>query len=183
MSKINLNKAIVIVIIAALAIGGAVYWATNSKEAKIKKFNENYSGQEAQEMMVNYWRAIADQGKNLKCSVTQENITGTVYISSSGNLRGDFVVIEGGGSSNSSIIVKGEDFYSWNYLVGSKRSLEKNKEAEALARNAVKGLTGADFTLSECEAWVLDDLKFVPPANVEFWDWQEELKNISQPAE
>src|SRR3989344_382 len=172
---------IIIAIIAVLAIGGGGYVVSKNKAAK--KDTSLEAGAEAGaevELGLNTkgsLRSLLGLGKNVMCtfesSADGATSSGTVYIASNGNMRGDFKMGAGAGVQSSSMMVK--DGYSYVWSGGSDQGIKMAASADAAAQAGAEGEAKQSVGLDEqvdysCSGWTMDASKFMMPAGVEFID-------------
>jgi hypothetical protein len=185
----NLNAGFVPIIILAIvvvvAVGGGAYYATkgpdtsSEMDSNVESNGENETSMEASgdiEMAMKNkgsLKALLSIGKNTKCSFTSSKngyeSKGTVFISSSGDMRGDFISSSAQGAVESHIVMSGDTSYSWTGNQGAKMSTESMTTANVKSENksSVDLNEEVDY---ECEGWTRDNSKFEVPANVNFVD-------------
>ena len=175
---------LIIAIIAILAIGGGAYVVTKNKEAKIKtgiegngelNVNANAKGETKGSL-----RSLLGIGKDTMCTFTSTaggvNSSGSVFVASSGEMRGEFTSQTSTGTQTSSMIVKGGTSYVWSGSQGIKMSSNK-VNASASAEGKAKSSVDLDSQVNyKCGNWTVDQSKFIVPTTVKFLDLDAMLK-------
>jgi len=184
---------LIVAIIAALAIGGGVYVVKKNK-AKVStednvdtqaNANADANANANANLGVNAkakgsFRSLMALGKNTECSFTSVNdsvtSSGTVYITASGNMRGDYTTTTSSGTQTSSMILKDGYSYVWSGSQGAKMnmaSLGNSASAGAQAQQSVDLDSQVDY---DCKDWSVDQSKFTLPTNVNFIDLEALMK-------
>lgn len=184
---------LIIAIVAVLAIGGGVYISKKHKEAKLTatdNINTQANGNADANANVNAnlginsnskgsLRTLLGLNKNIMCTYAgngEDGIySGTVYITSSGEMRGDFEAKSYDGTSTSHMIMKDDTSYSWNGKEGVKM------EVKATGGVPASGSTKSNIDLDsqvdyKCSDWTVDQSKFTLPTGVNFVDMEALLK-------
>ena len=185
---------LIIAIIAILAVGGGAYAVKKNREAKVNiegdvetqaNVNADLNANENANLGVNAkakgsFRSLIAMGRNTQCTFTslQQGVTssGTMYITSSGNMRGDFTTQMSSGTQTSSMILKDGYSYVWTGNQGAKinvASLDDNTSANAQAQQSVDLDAQVDY---DCKDWSVDQSKFTLPSGVNFVDLEAMLK-------
>ena len=185
---------LIIAIIAILAVGGGAYAVKKNREAKVNveddvetqaNVNADLNANENANLGVNAkakgsFRSLVAMGRNTQCTFTslQQDVTssGTVYITSSGNMRGDFTTQMSSGTQTSSMILKDGYSYVWTGNQGAKisvASLDDKTSADAQAQQSVDLDAQVDY---DCKDWSVDQSKFTLPSGVNFVDIEAMLK-------
>lgn len=190
---------LVIAIVAILAIGGGVYVVSKNKQAKNAELEDNLDTQANMNADLNAnqnanlgvnakakgsFRSLLALGENTQCSFVgvKDGVTssGTVYIASSGNMRGDFTSQGSSGTQTSSMIVKDGYSYVWSGSQGAKMNAASstNASAGAQAQQSVDLDSQVDY---DCQAWSVDQSKFTLPSSVNFVDIEAMMKGSTVP--
>ena len=190
---------LIIAIVAILAIGGGAYVVTKNKQAKNAELGDNLDTQanvnadinanENANLGVNAkgsFRSLLALGQNTMCSFTSvnESVTssGTVYITSSGNMRGDFTSQMSAGTQTSSMIVKDGYSYVWSGSQGAKMNMTSSANANAGAGAQTQQSVDLDAQVDyDCKAWSVDQSKFTLPSSVNFLDIEAMMKGSVVP--
>jgi len=185
---------LVIAIVAILAIGGGVYVASKNKQAKVNTETEVSVETEANTSLdVNTkakgsFRSLLALGKSTQCSFTsvRDGVTssGTVYITASGDMRGDFTTEASGGTQTSSMILKDGYSYVWSGNQGAKMNVESSASAGAGAGTNAQTQQSVDLDSQvdyDCRAWSVDQSKFTLPSGVNFLDIEAMMKGSAVP--
>ena len=181
---------LIIAIVAVLAVGGGVY-ISKQKEVRKAELGSNMEADVDADADVNVdvsanvntkgsLRSLLGLSKNAMCTFSSTaggtSSSGTVYISASGDMRGEFKSqTSGSGSVESNMIVKGGTSYVWSGSQGMKMdvSATTSASADASAKQAVDMDSQVDY---KCEDWTLDSSKFSVPTSVNFLDLGAMLK-------
>lgn len=188
---------IAIAVIAVLAIGGGVYAVKKNKEAKVDvdvntqaSSNADLNANENANLGINAnvnakakgtFRSLLALGKNTMCTFTSTaggvNSSGTVYIATTGNMRGDFTTQLSSGAKNSSMIIKDGYAYVWSGTQGAKMSVSSMNSADVKAKSgqSVDLDSQVDY---DCQDWTVDSSKFTLPSTVTFVDIGAAIKNL-----
>jgi len=199
--KINYQKGfaplLVIVIVAAIAIGGGIYAAKHkSKPAPVDDVetqananadananananlgvNANINAQINSKLNTSAkttgtLKALLGLGKNVVCDVDTGKESGKVYLTAGGSLSGEFTASNG---TISHVIVKDGMAYVWSGTQGAKLSLDYlNASASAQSSSQVNLNSEASYS---CSDWTVDNSKFTLPSGVNFVDIEAMLK-------
>lgn len=199
---------LVIAIIAVLAVGGGAYVVTKNKAAKNAEVEGNLETQANSQADINAnenanlginaninakakgsLRSLLGLAQNTECTFSSTNASttssGTVYITSDGDMRGEFQMKTGTQATvTSNMLVKGDISYVWSGTQGVKMSVSEIKanSGTQAQTNQFVDLMDTDVNY-DCSAWVRDDSKFVVPTSVNFIDLDAFLKGgIKLPA-
>jgi len=121
---------LIIAIVALLAVGGGAYVVTKNK-AKAPVEGDNLETQANAKADANAnananlgintkgsLRSLLGMGKNTMCtfssSVPGQTSSGTVYVTSSGEMRGEFTTTVNGKAQASNMLMKGGTSYMWS---------------------------------------------------------------------
>ncbi len=191
---------LIIAIIAILAIGGGAYVVTKNKEAKVNteaegnvetqaNANADLNANENANLGINAkakgsFRSLLALGKNTECTFTSENggvsSSGTVYIASSGNMRGDFSSKTSAGTQTSNMILKDGYSYVWSGSQGAKMNVKDlDSKANSETQSEVQAKQSVDMDAQvdyDCKAWSVDESKFAIPSSVNFLDIEAMMK-------
>lgn len=193
-------SVLVLAIVAAIAIGGGVYVVKKTQENNQEKINiqaeDNLEIKANDNTDVNTninakadigvdiglsgkskLNSLLSIGKDTLCVVesTKGGVTssGNVYISSNGEMRGDFKTMAStSGNVDSHMIVNSESTYVWSGSQGSKMSnmmisSNTNSDTKAESKNEVSLDSEVNY---KCEDWSKDSSKFAVPSGVNFMD-------------
>lgn len=181
--KNNLQKGfvpfIVIAVVAVLAVGGGVYYATqggdSGTEAEVENNveveNQNNTGTEGEGRAT--LRSLLAIGRDTKCTFTSSEgeyeSSGTVFITANGEMRGDFNSSTPSGNVASHMLVKADgNAYVWSGNQGSKMDFSAmNTSSNAQGQSEVGIDTQVNY---DCDGWTRDDSRFVVPTNINFID-------------
>lgn len=191
---------LVVVIVAALAIGGGVYYSkqkaaapaspevttetTATTETETNTTATTETGAENNQTVTagastsGTLRGLLALGGSWTCTVENKNpgaeSTGTVYLSGQ-MMRGDFM-LKNQATSEAHMIKTGNDMYVWNGAQGAKMSLDMTTPAgntQAKTSNGVDLDQKVDY---QCQSWTKDESKFAVPSGVNFIDLAAMLK-------
>lgn len=132
-------------------------------------------------------KSLFGQGKNVSCTIDYPDSQvqdGTVYVSGS-KMRGDFSMMTDGKTADSHMINDGTYIYSWSSVSaqGTKMKVETVEEASQEVNTEQKQNVDLDTEVDyKCAPWSVDNSLFVPPANVQFVDFSESMKQIQKSA-
>lgn len=188
-----MSKVLLLSIFGAVAVGGgAVYLLVNDRPTD--EMSDVTTG-EVREVEEKDNTPVAGRGtlesllslaQNLECTVNYDadadaEVNGT-YFTSSGKMRGDFVVNSEAGQAVSSVIMKDNTMYSWSEIDGEKYGVKFNldevKEAEQAGeapdtREPVPLDADVDYS---CKPWTsFDNSVFEPPSDIIFQDFSNIL--------
>ncbi|MBP9715072.1 MAG: hypothetical protein KBD52_01100 [Candidatus Pacebacteria bacterium] len=185
---------LIIAIIAILAVGGGAYVVTKNKEVKKAELEDNVETQANANadakanananLGVNTnakgsLRSLLALGKNTMCTFSSRagdvSTNGTVYITSDGNMSGDFQLQDPRSKyAHSYMVLKDGYLYSWYANQGVKMNVSATQQATASNTNQSVDLDAqVDY---DCENWTLDNSKFTVPTNVNFVDIEAMMK-------
>lgn len=183
---------VVLVIIAALLIGGGVYYVRHSADtakqasdisvnAETTLANETKkretgterpldNGTTSTHMTLDQLLAVND-GRSLQCTSSTTNTQGVVINSTAyltgGSIRGDSAIVSGGATTMSSLILKDGMLYSWTGNTGMKMSISASFNLLTLLSASGQAAT-QEYA---CVPWVVDVAKFVVPTSIRFTDY------------
>ncbi len=171
---------IALVIVAILAIGGGVYYSkyksTRTEEPnKLKNEEKSNANVEANAKVSTSGtlRGLLAVGRNVMCTIdgneANGNVSGTMYISSDGMMRGDFTAkTTGSGTVDSHMIRQGDTLYAWSGSQGAKMSYAG---MSTTASSQSQGSVDLDKQVNyRCSNWEKDATKFTAPTTVKFID-------------
>jgi len=197
---------LIIAIIAILAVGGGAYFV--AKKNKENQAQQTTTGNTQTEANANVnanlginaninatlnkakgsFRSLIALGKNEECTFSGTNkgaaSSGTVFITSTGEMRGDFTLTTSAGIKTSSMILTGGQSYVWSGTQGAKMSASfmgsagagANAGAQAQSQQPVDLDSQVDYN---CQSWTMDQSKFVLPTGVNFVDIEAMMKASS----
>lgn len=180
-----MNKKVLISVVVLLLLGaGAYFFFTKSKTGT---------------SVVNTATQVASGAKSLKeliaAGVPQEctysssdesgSMSGTSYISG-GSVRTDFSSTASGKTSTSHMITDGKIIYTWTdgEANGFKMTVPEETKAGDTTTQSTETQSAANMDQKvdyKCSAWVPDNSKFTPPANVKFTDFSQMLGPSAAP--
>ncbi len=179
---------IVIAVVAALAVGGGVYYATRGDEAGTESEVETEAKAKVEthgdvqikgESSKSSLRSLLAIGKDVVCtfesSARNTESSGTVYISSTGEMHGNFDSENQIGSVHSHMIVKADGMaYVWSGSQGTKMNFSK---IDAAASSETDTSVNMDAQVEyKCSDWKRDNSKFEVPSDVNFIDIDAMMK-------
>jgi hypothetical protein len=179
---------LVIVVIAAFAVGGSVYY-TKNKSANSERPEEKTGVQGNGELNAEAnakvktdvslggkgkgsLRSLLAMTKDTMCTYSGTSagttVSGTMYLSG-GMMRGDFVTTsQSSGSVDSHMIKNGDTMFVWSGNQGAKMDMKMlDQNADANQKGSVDLNQDVDYT---CKDWTKDASKFVIPTTVTFVD-------------
>ncbi len=168
--------AVIVLVLLLLGLGGYLMFGKNTAPQQNQTSNTT-PGQQTTNSAMNSLMNLITSGSNVTCDYnlpTDENgysVKGTVYLSQ-GNMRGDFVTITEGKSTNMSMIRKGNDNYIWGDAIeaGIKMTLDP-EDLQTETNEASKYVDLNKEVDMRCNPWGVDQSKFNPPTNVKFTDY------------
>jgi hypothetical protein len=196
---------LIIAIIAILAIGGGAYFvAKKNKENQAQQTATDNTQTEANanadvhanvnaNLDVNAnlnakatgsFRSLMALGRNTECTFSGTNkdttSSGTVFITSTGEMRGDFTSTTSAGAKTSSMILTGGQSYVWSGTQGAKMSASFMGSAGAGTQAQSQQPVDLDSQVDyNCQPWTVDQSKFVLPTGVNFVDIEAMMKASS----
>lgn len=194
------QNLLLVVAVAVLLIGGGWYYFDSKKEGPEREATQSGEGNADQESAASLkgagsFRQLMGLGQNLTCNFSQVSdetkgaIAGTVYVA--GDLiRTDFDMMQAGVTYESHMIQDGQTSYTWTVSPQGTFAFKSDiSESDSSASPKVPdyGNTQSEQSLDlsqevdyDCHSWNVDNALFVPPADVEFMDPQEMMKNMMQ---
>jgi len=126
-------------------------------------------------------------GREVQCTILDDEYQATVYVSGEKFLT-DATYTQDGETGNYHSISDGEYMYTWTSLEpqGIKMSLEQLKDqAESMEETQqYEEVVSHDEEYSfSCMPWSAQDSMFVPPSDVDFIDFQEQLSQMMDEAD
>ena len=183
---------IVLVIIAALAVGGGVYYAKKAKEVRetnIATVSTETTSSTAESAVNTQARPTSggsvslsthmtldeilalNEGRTMQCTGSMisngATISSTTYVNGK-TIRGDSTIVHNGATTKGSVVLKDGIVYAWTGSTGTKVKVSASFNlATALS------LPGAPAQPQsyDCVPWTVDAAKFVPPATITFKDY------------
>lgn len=166
------------IIIGAIALvalgGGGLYYMKQSVKETSEPTVNNVTT--SQKKMAFSQFSSQDKG-DYKCTVSQyvQDIKseGTVYLSS-GMIRGEFTTQYNGQTIDSTFIVRDGYTYAWSSAsknMGFKVKAKTSASTEVSAGGNASGTYSFDLDQIgdyNCDAWVADETKFIPPTTITF---------------
>ena len=184
-------KIILTLSLAAVLGGGYLFYRAQSQEPKdvpTRQAAENNGD-------ASFTGSLTDLlklGSNAHCTFTYadngSSIDGEVYLADKGQrLRGDFELEQTDGSMmTSSVIQDGGYGYVWSsaFEGGYKMALDEESSIfEAATSGEASSATSAipdENVTYDCDAWVVNDSMFTPPANINFVDVSSQVETMMQ---
>lgn len=191
------QNLLLIVAIVVLLIGGGWYYFDSKNEAPENE--DMMSGEENEEAEsaaplkgAGSFRELMGLGQNLTCDFsyvaddTNGAVAGTVYVA--GELvRADFDMMQGGVTYESHMIQDGEMAYTWTVspqgTFAFRSDVSEATTSGASDSGSANGNRGVDLSQEvdyDCRTWNVDNALFVPPADVEFMNPEEMMKDMMQ---
>ena len=183
----NLKK-ILIPLLAVLLIGGGLWWWFGNDDSDSVSRTSPENGNQSQMASIN---ELIARGQDLMCTYSTvdeqgNDNSGMVYFSA-GRMSGDFTLtMPGQQPVNSHVINDGQYQYSWQEGddQGYKLSLDKTNQqmADDSQDNSGDSVNqDQDFDFN-CQNWNVDDNRFMPPSNVNFVDFTNEVQQAQENA-
>jgi len=189
----NLPLIIGAIVILALGVGGYMYMQNGSASGSTdeKKMMGTGNGPSSGMMSI---KDLLTQGGNQMCTFSSSGENGmsegTTYVSGQ-NIRTDFSGTSADGQTyEGHSIMDGTYMYTWTspQEPGFKIAMDQDYETmmeEAEEYQAEETTTNNQVDINEkldykCSAWNGDSAMFVPPADVEFTDFSEQIKMMQE---
>ncbi len=172
---------LIIVIIAALAIGGGVYYVKHKqlKMAEQANIDASTTAQVDGNMTASSTvsvknsislRSLLSLAGNKKCTVMSPNSSGTVYFSN-GSMRGDFTSkVNASSSVESHIIKSGDTAYVWSGSQGAKMNVSVLMQGKAVQGQSKTQIDLDQNVEYQCQDWTPDNSEFAIPGTIKFMD-------------
>lgn len=181
----NTTQIIGIVIAAVVVLGGGYYVMTSpasttgEEQGKLSADNAAFSGS---------FFDLAARGGNYKCDIsstgTDNSTTGTSYIDG-GNLRGDFVTVIGGKSTETHMLKVGDDIYMWSDAmpqgIKMKAAAAATQGTNPTLDSQVSGMSGTQSYGWNCSAVGSDASRFEVPTDITFTDMEAMMQGFTVP--
>lgn len=185
---------IAIVVVAALAVGGGVYYSKTKKANPEASSNANERAEEAQNEAMEKsadkaskgtLRALLALNKSMTCTFNGENkgvaYSGTSYISNDGKVRVDSKSNSQGVMTDTHMIIDGEVVHVWMGTQGMTMNVSEMNASKS--SGSVQTQTQASVDLDsemdyDCSDWKKDNSKFSLPSNVTFTSLNEMMQNL-----
>lgn len=182
------NKIVLVILLILLGIGTGLYFMKGKTPSQSSNniVQKNVPQGEAKMMTL---KELMDSGKTQQCSfdylsTEDQKITGTSFISGK-QVRGDFDVTVKGKTSKAHMIIDGSYMYNWSSDTNQGMKIELteemiNKVGDANSQQYQQLLdedAPINYTCTEMKA---DASMFVPPADVTFTDYSEQIKMMQQ---
>lgn len=157
-----------LVVVGVLVIGG--YFVFSNKSAKPEQ--EETVTPTGKKMA---FSEFLNQGGTYKCEISQKidkaETRGTIYINGK-MIRGEYSIKEQNTNVDSTILVRDGFTYSWTSSFpseGFKVKMDTNTaDNSGISNPSSYGFNAEQIGDYNCEAWTLDQSKFVIPANITF---------------
>jgi len=132
-------------------------------------------------------KELVEKGKPVKCtfSITEENqpLTGIIYVAGEKKMRSDYEMVQNNQTIKSSMINDGDILYLWSDMMpqGIKMNMKEmeNLEQEDTAAGGDNLEQWNEKMEFKCVKWKVDNSMFETPKGMEFIDWTEMIKNLS----
>lgn len=196
---------VAVVILLAVAIPGYAYWQmkSNSQENSGQTNTQEPSSMEDNEETPANTTSIMNLLKssgNISCTFSslddeQVSTQGEIYINGANqNFRGDFVSVEATTNTQTQAhVIRDQD---WQYLwmddqeTGYKWSLENLEDDSLFGNQFVDNDNDWEATFAnfdeqasvdyDCQPWQPDSKVFVPPADIDFVNFQDQMEALMQ---
>ena len=177
--------AIVAATIGVFALFGNPF---TSNTGSMPRERDRFSSREPQSLSMSFVDLLA-LGENYTCtfSVTDEETTtdGKIYISKGGDrFRGEFDVQQANGTAMDATMIRDDMYhYMWSSQQeqGFKMKITENDD-NVFPGSGIDTDTESDFAFDEyeqtdfeCTRWTPDPAQFVPPSEVEFVDFSDQM--------
>jgi hypothetical protein len=181
-------KTVLIALIAALVIGGGIWWFTGNGDNDSASMSGQETSNLSQAASIN---ELLAQNQNLMCTFSDTDdqgnaSSGTVYLAG-GRMSGDFSLrAPGEDAINSHVINDGQNQYAWQEgeNEGVKISLEQiaaNQPSQDTQNEETSSNVNQDEDYNfECQEWNVDESRFSPPGNVNFIDYSQQIQEAQQ---
>ncbi|MCA9395908.1 MAG: hypothetical protein KC649_01955 [Candidatus Omnitrophica bacterium] len=123
-------------------------------------------------------------GQSMKCSFKNwsENgqQSGTMFFAK-GKMRGNFEISQDGYGSFASHMIRDDEWqYVWGGPMGQNRGFKSSVSSADGFRKKSKTFDTDEVMDMDCEAWSEDKSFFVPPADIDFSDMTQNLRQVQQ---
>lgn len=193
-----MNKGLLIGIVALLLAGIGGYFAYTSMSNDSEEFGERLNSSDTamvekdNDSFNGTFVDLLKLGKDYTCTFDQEDeagnkTSGEVFVASRGDkLRGDFNFVQPDGASYDGGMVRdGEYNYVWTSQFGGFKSkvteaddsLFSSSDNDSTSTGGLSDDTDVDF---DCKSWRVDESKFIPPSDIEFQDFSQEMQQIEE---
>ncbi|MDP2632421.1 MAG: hypothetical protein Q8P25_01730 [Candidatus Curtissbacteria bacterium] len=127
-------------------------------------------------------KSLLTAGKSVSCTINNSSDVsvseGKIYVSGN-KMYGEFKVLGADAKEIQSYMIQdGENGYFWTGTTGTKIKIDPTA-ASPTAQSDQSVDLNQDVDM-DCSSWPVDNSKFVPPANVQFTDVSEVLKQTTQ---
>lgn len=180
----------IIIILLILGLGaGYFFMKNNTSKPSVQNTTETKTPQGQATMKT--LKELMSAGQDQKCTFTNTQNTGTLsgttYLSK-GKVRGDMEVkTSNGATTRSHMITDGKYFYNWSdeQKQGMKMEITEDmnqqlEEAKEKPESYKQYLDENQQMNYECSGWRADASLFVPPTDVTFTDFSEQLKMMQK---
>lgn len=180
-----MKKKLPLIIIGAVIIVGAIlFFLVFNKPAKNTESVDNITT-ESENSFSGSMKDLIGIGKSQKCTYENSTGKGTLFVSPSGKVRGDFETYDEGKTSFGHIIADGDISYFWTdgetsgMKIVSETSPDSSENGSDFTSAQYSG-SGFDGDYSyKCSAWITDESKFTPPGDMKFQSIEEMMSNFS----
>src|SRR3989344_6582040 len=169
--------AVGIAIIIAVLAGG--YFFLNKKSQAPQESSVTSQEQKSETgFLKSSIKSLLAGGKNVMCSVRyptgDQSTEGKIYVSGK-NMRGDFNMTISGKAMESHMISDGTYMYSWSSETGQGVKM-KIDQTEVKASPTSESVDIDKEVDMDCSSWGVDNSKFTIPADIQFTDMSEIMK-------
>lgn len=187
---------IVVIVLAVVGVGAAVYFARQGTENGTDSENDTAMTEEGENMTASsekqsasFTGTITDllqRGEDLTCTFTRTDesgnaIAGTVYVASQGKqLRGDFALSQTDGTTmNGHVVRDGEANYFWSDQIAQGTKMTISEEvAVTPSPNSQQAMLDESIEYN-CQPWAVDADMFTLPPDKEFVDISQQVQQIN----
>lgn len=176
----NRILAIVVGLVIVLGAGGILIFSRNSGNNNQNTTNGTSVPTQTAGGQTTSLVDILAMGKNQQCTFSANNTdsatTGVIYLSSSSKIRTNLETSSNNKKSTINMIRVGDDNYIWGDALptGLKLKLSlSDLSSNTQANQYINPTEKADY---KCIPWTVDESVFTPPANVQFSDFGNLIK-------
>jgi hypothetical protein len=163
------KKRGILVIILVLVIAVAAYFLLVRKGTT--PLSNKESGEET--LFSGSFKDLISKGTAQKCTFANDSGSGTLYVSATGKMRGDFDATVDGKPAKTHMIVDGKSSYIWSdgEKMGFKATFEPSEADLTATQQSVKTSSEMDANTKadyKCGLWITDASKFSLPEGIDF---------------
>jgi hypothetical protein len=183
-----MGKVITIIVLIVVVVGIIIFSTKGGDNQPNSEMTEqNQEMNSGDDSFFGSTKDLIMMGKNVTCDFSRQdengNIEGTVYVSNQ-KVRGDFNMTDSSGNNFQTSVINDTEFgYTWGSSPFGSMAIkfavdEPGTFTEDATANQEQTFNPDEEMNYKCRSWNVDDSKFVPPSDIQFTDFSQQMQQI-----